>query len=71
MSQSPVFWAAFWAGLAAPASLYSPPANYWLYSSNASVAQSFAEVAIGLASALGYYIDDGQSPEGRTTTKSA
>jgi hypothetical protein len=62
--QSPIFWTAFWAGLAAPASLYAPPEPYYLYLSGSSVASSFGSVAMYLDNASGIYFDVGQTSVG-------
>ena len=59
--QTPLFWAAFWAGLAAPASLYAPPEPYYLYLGGSSVALSFGAVAMYLDSASRIDFDVGQS----------
>src|SRR6266851_2027430 len=55
MNQTPIFWAAFWAGLAGPASLYAPASTYYSYLGGTSVAQSFGSVALSLDRATGVY----------------
>lgn len=65
MNQSPIFWAAFWAGLAGPASLYAPPPTYYLYMGSSSVALSFAGVAFNLDRASGAYLNVGQPAIGQ------
>ena len=62
MNQNPVFWAAFWAGLASPVSLYSAPASYVPYINGYSVASSFAQVGVSLTqSSLSAF--DGRQPD--------
>ncbi len=61
MRLSPTFWAAFWAGLAAPASLYAPPPPYMAYVGGYSVPQAFGVVGIYLSQASGRILDVGRS----------
>gem|GEM_PF-2907694 len=62
MNQNPVFWAAFWVGLASPVSLYSAPASYVPYINGYSVASSFAQVGVSLTqSSLSAF--DGRQPD--------
>ncbi len=71
MNQGSIFWTAFRAGLAGPASLYAPPAPYYLYLSSNSVAQSFGIVAMYLDRASGVYLDVGQSSVGPSAPAAA
>jgi hypothetical protein len=48
MRQSPVFWAAFWAGLASPVSLFAPPSPYYSYLGGVSLPYIFAQVGMTL-----------------------
>ena len=57
---NPVFWAAFWAGLAGPAMLYEPTDPYYLYLGATNVAQSFGAVGMYLDRASGTYLYVGQ-----------
>jgi hypothetical protein len=60
MNHNSAFLAAFWAGLAAPAWLYEPPAPYYLFLGASTVAQSFGTVAMYLDRASGTYLYVGQ-----------
>jgi len=60
MNHHPVFWAAFWAGMASPVALYASPAPYWAYMNNFTVAQSFAQVGASLNNALATIAHDEQ-----------
>lgn len=51
MGMSPMFWTAFWAGMAAPVSLYAAPTAYAGYVAIPSPAQSFAMVGGYLSAA--------------------
>jgi hypothetical protein len=44
MERFATFWSAFWAGLAAPTMLFTPPAPYAAYAPPRSVSESFATV---------------------------
>ncbi len=63
---NPVFWAAFWAGMAGPALLYEPAEPYYLYLRATNVAQSFGAVGMYLDRASGAYVYVGQ-PSFRAT----
>ena len=52
------FWVAFWAGLAAPASLYAAPAAYDLYTVPLSPAQSFGIVGGYMSEAAATGLDE-------------
>jgi hypothetical protein len=62
MNQTPVFLAAFWAGLAGPVSLYAPPSPYWAYLGRYSVADNFAHIGMALTQASAPF-HDGQTAE--------
>jgi hypothetical protein len=57
---SPVFWAAFWAGLSGPAMLYEPIDPYYLYLGATNVAHSFGAVGMYLDQVSGAYLYVGQ-----------
>jgi hypothetical protein len=61
MNQDSVFWAAFWAGLASPVSLYSAPVSYVPAISGVTVASSFAQVGTFLTEAS-VSLFDGRQP---------
>jgi hypothetical protein len=61
MNQRPIFWTAFWAGLAGPASLYAPPSPYWAYLGRYSIASNFAQIGMALTLASAPF-------DGRRTT---
>lgn len=52
------FWAAFWAGLAAPVGLFAAPPAYPVHSGLSSVASSFATVGAQLSRAASQTTDD-------------
>jgi hypothetical protein len=63
MADHQTFWAAFQAGLAAPASLYLPPPSYARYIGNFGPAQSFAEIGMRLSLAVGRFGDESRQRE--------
>jgi hypothetical protein len=68
MRYTPAFWAAFWAGLAAPVALHAPPAPYAAYSSAYSVGCTFGLVGMSLTRMLGARTDDGRAETRPTGT---
>jgi hypothetical protein len=62
MNQRPIFWAAFWTGLAGPMSLYAAPPPYWAYLGRYSVAYNFAQIGMALTRASALF-DDGRTSE--------
>lgn len=62
------FWAAFWAGLAAPAMLFTPVSPYYSVLGGMSVASSFASVGFALDYSVGAYINAGSIPEEHAST---
>lgn len=63
MRQNPVFWAAFWAGLASPVSLFAPQAQYSLYLGGVSVPSIFAQVGLTLRRVSTPIIDGGSADQ--------
>ena len=61
MDRSSIFWTAFWAGVASPVALYSPPPVYSTYSINFGVAQTFARVGVALGRPYREIAHDGRS----------
>lgn len=57
MRLTPTFWAAFYAGLASPVSLYSAPAPYMAYIRNYTVPQAFGLVGMYLNQAVACEVD--------------
>jgi hypothetical protein len=67
MRQSHVFWAAFWAGLASPVSLFAPPNPYYPYLSNISVPYIFAQVGLTLRRVATPVADGGSATQDSRT----
>jgi hypothetical protein len=61
MQFTPTFWAAFWAGLAAPTALYAPTAPYAAYIARPNVGNTFALVGMGLTRVMGAPVNVGQT----------
>jgi hypothetical protein len=65
------FWAAFWAGLAAPTMLYAPVSSYYPVLNGMSVATSFAAVGFTLDHSVGAYVNVRPIPTGQSATAAA
>jgi hypothetical protein len=66
IDRNSVFWTAFWAGLAAPASVYAAPVTYYAYMNNYSLPLSFAQVGIALGHSYAKVADDRQLVDANT-----
>lgn len=64
---SPPFWAAFWAGLAAPVGLYAPPTPYLAYINTLSLPQTFDTVGWYLSRAAAQ-VGDVRQPSATAAT---
>jgi len=60
MTMPPAVWTAFLAGLAAPAGLYAPPANYFAYVGDYSVPNNFGVAGLFLSVASAEAMQIGQ-----------
>jgi di/tricarboxylate transporter len=65
--RSSVFWAAFWAGLASPMSVYASPPNYLALGAIPSPAQNFAAVGMALSRLYQRSDDQRSGAEGPTS----
>ncbi len=70
INRNSVFWAAFWAGLASPASVYAAPVPYYAYMGNYSLPLSFMQVGFALSHSYSQVVNDGQSIATDTGTDS-